>query len=108
MRLFLFLAVLLTFLETTQLHAQTSGDYVNGRRIVQQNCVRCHSPSPGTSSSTAPSFPDIARNRAKTEDSLRNWLTRPHAPMPDFMLSQDDISDIIAYLHTLEKSAPDL
>ena len=88
---------------TTQLHAQTVGDAVSGRRIAQTWCLSCHSLTPGVSSDMAPSFPDIARNPAKTEDQLRNWLTRPHAPMPDYMLSRDDINDIIAFLHTLEK-----
>ncbi len=108
MRRFPSLLMLMSFLATTQLHAQPAGDAVTGRKIVQVRCAGCHSLSPGTSGVTAPSFPDIARNAVKTEDHLRNWLTRPHAPMPDYMLSQDEIDDIIAFLHTLEKSPPDL
>lgn len=102
------LLLLMSVLTTSQLDAQTAGDAVTGRRIVQVRCTGCHSLAPGTSTVIAPSFPDIALNRAKTEDYLRNWLTSPHAPMPDFRLSQDEIDDIIAFLRTLEKSAPDL
>jgi cytochrome c2 len=100
--------MLMSFLGTTQLSAQSAGDYVNGRRIVQQRCVGCHPLSPGTSGIIAPSFPDIARKPRKTEDHLRNWLMRPHEPMPDYKLSREDINDIIAFLHTLETSPPDL
>ena len=103
MRRFTSLLMLMSCLGTTQLHAQTAGDPVSGRRIAQQWCANCHSLSPATSSDTAPSFPDIARNPAKTEEYLRNWLTRPHPPMPDYNLARDDINDIIAYLHTLER-----
>ena len=34
--------------------------------------------------------------------------TAPHEPMPDFRLSEEEINDIIAFLHSLEKSPPDL
>lgn len=111
MRRFPILVLLMSVLATSQVSAQpaqTAGDPVNGRRIAQTWCASCHSLSPGTSSDAAPSFPDIARIPSKTEDYLRGFLTRPHAPMPDYMLSRDDINDIIAFLHTLEKSSPDL
>lgn len=102
MRLIPSLLMLVSFLGTTQLHAQTVGDPASGRRIVQQWCTSCHSLSPASASDTIPSFPEIARNPAKHEDRLRNWLIRPHSPMPDYSLSRDDINDIIAFLHTLE------
>lgn len=111
MRRFPILVLLMSVLATSQVSApptQTAGDPVNGRRIAQTWCASCHSLSPGTSSDAAPSFPDIARIPSKTEDYLRSWLMRPHAPMPDYMLSRDDINDIIAFFHTLEKSSPDL
>ena len=103
MRPVLFLLALVGCMGTTQLLAQTPGDPASGRRIAQTWCVSCHSLSPGTSSDGAPSFRDIARNPAKTDDQLRAWLTRPHAPMPDYMLARDDINDIIAFLRTMEK-----
>ncbi len=102
MRHCLSLLMLVSCLATTPLYAQTAGDPVSGRRIAQQWCTSCHSLSPASSNDTVPSFPDIARNPMKTEDYLRNWLTRPHPPMPDFNLSRDDINDIIAFLHTLK------
>ena len=111
MRRFPVLLVLMSVLATSPVvaqPAQTTGDPVSGRRIAQTWCASCHSLSPGTSSDSAPSFPDIARIPSKTDDYLRSWLTRPHAPMPDYMLARDDIEDIIAFLHTLQKSSPDL
>lgn len=103
MRFCLTLLLLMSAMGTTQLLAQAPGDPANGRRVAQTWCVNCHSLSPGTSSDGTPSFRDIARNPAKTEDQLRAWLTRPHAPMPDYMLSRDDINDIIAFLRTMER-----
>ena len=104
----LILTMLMTGLGAAQLFAQSTGDYVSGRRFVQQRCVGCHALAPGSSTVIAPSFPDIARNRAKSDEFWRNWLRRPHEPMPDFRLSEEEISDIIAFLHSLEKSPPDL
>lgn len=101
-------AMLMTGLGAAQLFAQTAGDYVSGRRFVQQRCVGCHALAPGSSTVIAPSFPDIARNRSKTDDYWRNWLKQPHEPMPDYRLSPEEIDDIIAFLHSLEKSSPDL
>ena len=104
----LIFAMVLTGLGASQILAQTAGDYVSGRRFVQQRCVGCHSLAPGSSTVIAPSFPDIARNREKTDEFWRNWLRRPHEPMPDFRLTEEEISDIIAFLKSLEKSPADL
>ena len=103
MRPVLFLLALVNCMTIAQLMAQTPGDPASGQRIAQTWCLSCHSLTPGTSSDGPPSFPDIARNPAKTDDHLRIWLTRPHAPMPDYMLARDDINDIIAFLRTMER-----
>ncbi len=103
MRRFPALLVLASFLGTTSLSAQTPGDPASGRKIAQQWCASCHSLSSPPASDIAPSFPQIARNYVKTEDQLRAWLMRPHAPMPDYSLSRDDINDLLAFIRTLDK-----
>lgn len=103
MRRFLTSLIVAACFGPVQLQAQVKGDPTSGRQIAQTWCTSCHALSAASTNDIAPSFPAIAQNSAKTEDQLRTWLMRPHAPMPDYSLSRDDINDIIAFLQTLEK-----
>jgi len=86
--------------------AQTvSGDPVAGAGFAQEICATCHRVEPGqhgVSLEGAPAFQDVADDPAVTSIALRVFLRSPHEEMPDFMLSETETDDIIAYILSLK------
>jgi mono/diheme cytochrome c family protein len=83
--------------------ATTSAGNANaGRDLVLRSCTTCHAVS-GTiaASDGAPPLSYIARDNKERPAWIRGWLMDPHAPMPEIMLSRQQINDIIAYLDSL-------
>jgi tetratricopeptide (TPR) repeat protein len=76
-----------------------------GRRLVENNCSRCHAVGPEGSSAhdKAPAFRDLQKRHPLLE--LREPLTRgiaaPHDEMPRFRPSDADIDAIVAYVNLL-------
>jgi mono/diheme cytochrome c family protein len=74
-----------------------------GKRIAQRLCAGCHvvgsEPSTGR---TAPSFPLLANNILLTDSYIDYRLRNPSPPMHRFHLSAPVVSDITAYLRSLE------
>ena len=78
-----------------------------GRALAQANCARCHtigrsgkSPLP-----KAPPFRTL-NERYPVEDlteSLAEGIRTGHPAMPEFVLNQDQIQDLISYLKFLER-----
>jgi mono/diheme cytochrome c family protein len=96
--------------------AQEAGDPAAGRRLAQTWCANCHvvapggaagaapgSPSPARANDAAPTFPGIARLPSTTSMSLRAFLQTPHAAMPNYQLSHDELDDVVAYLLSLRR-----
>lgn len=80
------------------------GAAAHGQTLARQWCSGCHLVEPGnTASDVAPSFSQIAQNRALTPDRLRNWLSDPHPPMPNLSLSRDEIEALVAYFDSLRQ-----
>lgn len=50
----------------------------------------------------SPSFESIARMPNTTEMSLQVFLSAPHPPMPDYILSQQEVADVSAYILSLK------
>jgi len=81
-------------------------DPAAGRQIAKQVCSACHaidyrmrrSPNP-----KAPTFATVARMSSTTETSLAVFLTTSHEPMPNFVLSRQEIGDITAYILSLKR-----
>ena len=48
-----------------------------------------------------PPFTGLAGDPAKTESTLRAFLTEPHDPMPALSLSREEIEHLIAYIRSL-------
>ena len=46
-------------------------------------------------------FPNIARDNKERPAWIHGWLMDPHPPMPEIMLSRQQISNILAYLDSL-------
>lgn len=80
------------------------GDAFRGRETAQRWCSHCHVVSDvpqDVATDGAPPFPDIARHSDMTLTVIEVFLQAPHPPMPDFQLSNADISDLVAYFQSL-------
>jgi mono/diheme cytochrome c family protein len=84
----------------SRLQAKRYGGAERGQEIVAMWCVGCHSVG-ATADDRIPSLMSLAANPKNTNDAIRNFLMRPHTPMPPLELSTQQIDDIIAYLWTL-------
>ncbi len=82
-----------------------TGDGVAGARIAQTWCANCHvvTDSPARAGDSVPSFPAIAARVSTTMMSLHVFLQTPHAQMPNFQLSRQEIDDVSTYLLGLRK-----
>ena len=76
-----------------------------GRRLVQADCSRCHSTQTGVPSTDpgAPNMAEVARMSSATDLSLRVFLRSPHRSMPDRVLSDEEITSVIAYIRSLAR-----
>jgi tetratricopeptide (TPR) repeat protein len=77
----------------------------DGKALVQTNCAKCHavelqgsSPNP-----RAPEFRNLQRGYPilALREPLSRAIARPHDEMPTFILSDQDVDMIIAYINSL-------
>ncbi len=81
-----------------------AADSAEGHRLARQWCATCHIVAPGTGGSdAAPPFESVANRPSITEAGLRAWLTDPHPPMPNLILSRAEIDAIVAYIKSLRR-----
>ena len=52
-----------------------------------------------------PSFQTVADQPGITERALTVWLTNPHPNMPDFIIPQADMDNVIAYIISLQSAS---
>lgn len=82
------------------------GDPEAGYAFAQQLCAQCHHVEADwvdLSESYAPPFVDIADNTQLSDMAIRVFLQTPHKEMPNFVLTQQQIDDVIAYIATLRQ-----
>ena len=75
-----------------------------GQLLAQTLCNTCHLVDGNVGGQVTvgiPSFRGIANRVGQTGERIRNVLIDPHPPMPNVRLSNDEISDLIAFLETL-------
>jgi cytochrome c len=75
-----------------------------GQVLAQTLCNTCHLVDGSVAGQVTvgiPSFRGIANRLGQTSERIRNVLIDPHPPMPNVRLSNDEISDLIAFLETL-------
>ncbi len=81
------------------------GDVSKGGVLAQKVCAACHlvekrqnndKPAP------AKTFQEIANNPARTEMSLRVFLSTDHRKMPPLILTEKETDNIIAYILSLK------
>ena len=81
------------------------GDGFEGRRFAEEICVECHVVGKGeygVSLQGAAAFQKVADDPAVTSLSLRVFLRTPHEVMPDFMLSEAETDNVIAYILSMK------
>jgi tetratricopeptide (TPR) repeat protein len=76
-----------------------------GKALVQTNCAKCHAVELQGSSSNprAPEFRNLQRGYPilALREPLSRAIARPHDEMPTFILSDQDVDMIIAYINSL-------
>ena len=99
--------VALTYLGGVLADAQAQTfDSRAGLRIVRAQCSECHrvANERGTPrNSAAPSFQQIANTPGMTSRALRAGLQTSHRTMPNVIIPNTEIRDVIAYILSLRK-----
>jgi mono/diheme cytochrome c family protein len=90
-------------LATAAVAAEPSVD--RGRHALETRCARCHAIGREGESShpEAPPFREVMGRYPpeELEEALAEGITSGHPDMPEFILSPDEIGDVVRYLHTL-------
>lgn len=87
--------------------AATDGQVQRGKTFVGANCATCHAVGRIGASplAVAPAFRDL-HTKYPVEDlgeALAEGITTGHPTMPQFQLEPDRITDVLAYLKSLER-----
>lgn len=94
-----------TALLMAQAAPAAAADAERGHQIAKSWCTSCHvidHAGTGTRIDTAPGFPTIAADAARSDERrLSVWLSTSHPTMPDFGMARDEIADLVAYIRTL-------
>jgi mono/diheme cytochrome c family protein len=89
----------------TDSRAQELGDPEAGLALAREVCSSCHAILAGQTrspNSLAPSFEQIAKVPGMTPLALRVSLQTSHKTMPNIMLEQKELRDVIAYITGLQ------
>ena len=74
-----------------------------GKALAGQWCSSCHlvTPDQTSASADAPPFMTIAKRSDEEFERLSVFLLDPHPKMPNFNLSRQEITDLLAYIRSL-------
>jgi mono/diheme cytochrome c family protein len=88
---------------TVAVEAMNSGDANAGAKLVQANgCEGCHG-AHLMGGSVGPKLYGIEHRLSA--DQISDFIVHPRAPMPNFGFTQQQVSDIVAYLSSLDGGA---
>ena len=77
-------------------------DVAAGKELFSRSCSVCHAKNGAQNAvDTAPPLSFMARESKERPEIIRGRLMNPHSPMPGFMLSRQQIDDIVAYLSSV-------
>ena len=85
--------------------AQQSARVEAGYKLAQAVCAECHGIEADDRISPnmdVPAFYDIANKPGITVIALSVWFRTPHPTMPNFVIGQDEVSDLSAYILSLK------
>jgi mono/diheme cytochrome c family protein len=80
-------------------------DIAAGKAYADQVCAACHAVQAGELDSPlyeAPPFQEVADTPGMTELALSVWLQSSHPTMPNIILEQDDLRNVVAYITSLK------
>src|SRR5690606_41950040 len=80
-------------------------DVAAGKAYAEEVCAACHAVQAGDLESPlfeAPPFQDVADTPGMTELALSVWLQSSHPTMPNIVLEQDDVRNVVAYIRSLK------
>ena len=86
-------------------HGASLGDGPAGHELAEKICADCHIIAPGGKPRRlvgAPDFPVLALDPRVSDFRIRAFLRTPHQIMPNFVLSDEDLDDLIAYILSLK------
>jgi mono/diheme cytochrome c family protein len=86
-------------------NTQSVGDAAKGRAFVQQICSECHNIDKGQRPSPnglAPNFETVARTPGLTAIALTAALRTSHRTMPNIIIPDDDLRNVVAYVLSLQ------
>jgi len=81
------------------------GEAALGRVLAVKSCEQCHHIEAGDREGNLPNppaFQNLADDPAMTPLALRVFLTTPHTNMPNLILTDAEVDDIVAYIHSLK------
>jgi mono/diheme cytochrome c family protein len=85
-----------------------AADIEAGRRFAEDHCARCH--AVGTSGESphagAPPFRQLAERwpLENLAEALAEGITVGHPDMPEFVLSPEEIDDLLGYLESISEA----
>jgi len=93
--------------------AQVVGDSQAGKGVAVEVCAACHAVMPGEGVDPSPDplpfdelealpFEDIANTPGVTAMALSVWLTSSHPTMPNIVLEEEDLRNVVAYILALK------
>jgi mono/diheme cytochrome c family protein len=88
--------------------ASPAGKYdpFKGKELAKQLCANCHLVDSQQEQTNAdvPSFNEIANKDGQTAGAIMAHSMLPKHPMPTIPLTQDELSDLAAYILSMRKS----
>jgi mono/diheme cytochrome c family protein len=85
--------------------AQDASEQLKGARFAQEICAECHAVQAGQPRSPngqAPTFETVAKTPGMTAIALTAVLRTSHRTMPNIIIADDDLRNVIAYILTLK------
>jgi mono/diheme cytochrome c family protein len=86
--------------------AAQDADIAAGAAYAEQVCAACHAVLANENMSPlpdAPTFQSVADTPGMTELALTVWLQSSHPTMPNIVLKQDDLRNVVAYIRSIER-----
>jgi cytochrome c2 len=86
---------------------QQIGDAEKGKQYASQVCATCHAVHPGEAQSPvprAPRFEDVANSPGMTATALTVWLQSSHPTMPNIVMKDEEMRNVIQYILSLKSS----
>jgi mono/diheme cytochrome c family protein len=86
--------------------SQWTMEEARGAQVFQQSCAKCHYPTT-THGLHGPGLQALTKLKAMpsgappTDERMTETILRGHGTMPGTALSDDQLHDLLAYLHTL-------